>query len=182
LSIKETELGILASFQRLLERHWYDEISLDAVAEGAGTTRQTIVRRFDGKAALLGEFAQRIAREIEASRGEPPRDDPAAAAAAVVTDYETSGDMVMRLAALQQRSHEVAAAVDAGRLAHTRWVERAFESDLRAFDDAERTDRLSALLVATDVRAWFLLRRAQKRTRAETMRVMTAMIARTLQI
>lgn len=180
-SAQDTGEAILRSFRARLQRQWYDEISLDDVAEDAGTTRQTVIRRFGGKAGLLAAFTRGIANEIEAQRPADPTDDIAAAVAVLVAEYEINGDMVLRFLALEGRIPELDPVLAAGRSSHRRWVETSFAPLLVAFDATERAERLSHLLVATDVWTWFLLRRTQGRSVAETQESMTAMISRLLQ-
>ena len=51
---------------------WYDEITLDRVADEAGVTVQTIVRRFGGKAGLLDKAIHAMVRT--AQERTPPGD------------------------------------------------------------------------------------------------------------
>src|SRR6266545_3349860 len=44
-----TALRIVDAFLTRLMKQWFDEITLDGVAEDAGVTVQTVVRRFGGK-------------------------------------------------------------------------------------------------------------------------------------
>ena len=49
-----------------LMTQWYDQITLDAVAEDAGVTVQTILRRFDGKDGLLANAVEAFGDRITA--------------------------------------------------------------------------------------------------------------------
>jgi len=177
----DTENAIVIAFRELLSDRFYDEITLDDVAAAASTTRQTVIRRFGAKAGLLAAFTQRIGNEIETRRASAPSDDVAAAVAVLVADYEATGDMVMRLLALEGRIPDIEPTLETGRAGHRRWVETTFGPGLKSFGKAERADRLAQILVATDVWSWFLLRRTQKKSVAETKRLMTEMISRLLQ-
>jgi len=177
----DTENAIVIAFRELLSDRFYDEITLDDVAAAASTTRQTVIRRFGAKAGLLAAFTQRIGNEIETRRASAPTDDVAGAVAVLVADYEATGDMVMRLLALEGRIPDIEPTLETGRAGHRRWVETTFGPGLKSFGKAERADRLAQILVATDVWSWFLLRRTQKKSVAETKRLMTEMISRLLQ-
>jgi AcrR family transcriptional regulator len=177
---QDTGEAILRAFRELLQERWYDEISLDDVAARAGSTRQTVIRRFGGKTGLLAAFTSRLGREIEAQRAAAPSDDIAAAVAILVADYETTGEMVLRFLSLEGRVAEVAPMLATGRESHRRWVETTFGPRLSAFDEAEGRDRLAALLVATDVWSWLLLRRTQGHSVAETRRLLAATISKLL--
>jgi AcrR family transcriptional regulator len=178
---QDTENAIVIAFRELLNDRFYDEITLDDVAAAANTTRQTVIRRFGAKAGLLAAFTQRIGNEIETRRASAPTDDVAGAVAVLVADYEATGDMVMRLLALEGRIPDIEPTLETGRAGHRRWVETTFGPGLKSFGKAERADRLAQILVATDVWSWFLLRRTQKKSVAETKRLMTEMISRLLQ-
>lgn len=180
VSAQDTEDKILHAFRALLERRWYDEISLDDVASGAGATRQTIIRRFGGKAGLLAAFTRGIAAEIETIRAAAPSNDIAGAVAVLVHDYEINGDMVLRFLSLEGRIAEIAPLLETGRVSHRRWIAETFAARLSTFDDAERHDRLSHLLAATDVWTWLLLRRTQGHSVEETQRLLTTMISKLL--
>ncbi len=177
----DTENAIVIAFRELLSDRFYDEITLDDVAAAASTTRQTVIRRFGAKAGLLAAFTQRIGNEIETRRASAPSDDVAAAVAVLVADYEATGDMVMRLLALEGRIPDIEPTLETGRAGHRRWVETTFGPGLKSFGKAERADRLAQILIATDVWSWFLLRRTQKKSVAETKRLITEMISRLLQ-
>lgn len=176
----ETEGAILAAFRALLEERWYDELTLDDVAQRAGSTRQTVIRRFGGKAGLLAAFTRHIGKEIETRRAATKTGDLAGAAAIVVADYEATGETVLRLLSLEGRNPEIAATLEIGRTGHRRWVEHIFAPGLAAFPEGERQTRLSHLLVATDVWSWFLFRRTQGHSVEETVRLMSALIAEIL--
>lgn len=175
---QDTGEAILGAFRALTEERWYDEISLDDVAARAGTTRQTVIRRFGGKAGLLAAFTARLAPEIEGRRAAAPNDDIAAAVAVLVDDYERIGEAVLRFLALEGRVEEVGPLLETGRRSHRIWVEATFGPRLSSFAEAERRDRIAALLVATDIWSWFLLRRTQGHSAAETERLLTAMISK----
>jgi AcrR family transcriptional regulator len=172
--------AIVGAFRALIEERWYDEISLDEVAAKAGTTRQTIIRRYGGKAGLLAAFTDRLAPEIEARRAAAPSDDIAACVAVLVDDYERIGEMVLRFLSLEGRAPEVEPMLETGRRSHRLWVETTFGPRLASYGEAERRDRIAALLVATDIWSWFLLRRTQGHSVAETERLLTAMISKLL--
>src|SRR3954471_12624823 len=61
---EETARRILDAFIARLFTQWLDEITLDRVADDAGVTVQTIVRRFGGKAGLLASSIPIIGERI----------------------------------------------------------------------------------------------------------------------
>src|SRR2546423_2368540 len=65
---------IVEAFLAQLMTQWFDDITLDRVAEDARVTVQTVVRRFGGKEGLLGEAVKIMALQIRAQRGNPQGD------------------------------------------------------------------------------------------------------------
>lgn len=154
---------ILNAFLARIETQWFDEITLEAVARDAGVTVQTVIRRFGGKEALMGaaigHFGQAVIRRRAAQPGDIRR-----IIAAVTEDYEVSGDMVVRLIAQEDRFPALKAAGDIGRAHHRAWLSTMFAAWLESLPDEPRTRRLDALVVATDLYVWKLLRRDMGRS------------------
>lgn len=157
-STEETGRRIVEAFIERLLTQWYDEITLDAVAKDAGVTVQTVLRRFDGKEGLLATAVETIGARINAARM-VPAGDVEGAVDAVVGDYERTGDAVIRLLALEGRHPAVKRVTDLGRSEHRGWVSTVFAESLRSLDAAARQRMVDALVIATDVYTWKLLRR-----------------------
>ena len=68
---------------------------------------------------------------------------------------------------------------DAGRAWHRAWVERTFAPLLAGSRGAARERRLVALIVATDILVWKLLRREMELDRATAERIVIEMITTT---
>ncbi|MFG1275734.1 TetR family transcriptional regulator, partial [Xanthobacter flavus] len=45
-AVRSTEQQIVEAFATLMQTRWFDEVTLDEIAAAAGTTRQTVIRRF----------------------------------------------------------------------------------------------------------------------------------------
>src|SRR3954464_209457 len=116
---------IVDVFLALLMTHWFDEITLDRVAVDAEVTVQTIVRRFGGKDGLLNEAARIFGDQINAQRATTPGDVDRLVAN-LMTDYEKTGDAVIRLLALEPRHPALKTVLDFGRNEHKRWASDAF--------------------------------------------------------
>jgi hypothetical protein len=84
------------------------------------------------------------------------------AVAALVDDYEVTGDPTIRTLAIEDRVSAVRPALKRGRAYHRAWVQRTFPAALDGLDRAERRRRVAQLVVATDVFTWRLLRRDQR--------------------
>src|SRR5262249_10174077 len=72
--------------------------------------------------------------------------------------YEHRGDMVLGLLAEEDTDDRARLMCDDGRGLHRRWVEEVFGAVLPT-EPVERSRLLDALVVATDVYTWKLLRR-----------------------
>jgi AcrR family transcriptional regulator len=178
---QDMENAIISAFRDLLSERFYDEITLDDVAATAGTTRQTVIRRFGNKSGVLTAFTQRVGEEIEARRASATSGSVQEAARVLVSDYEATGDFVVRLLALEGRIADIEPTLETGRAGHRKWVEATFGPRLAGMDRSECRDRISQILVVTDVWTWFLLRKTQKKSVPETTRLIASMIHRLLQ-
>jgi AcrR family transcriptional regulator len=166
-SAEATGRRIIDAFLARLMQQWFDEITLDAIAEDAGVTVQTVVRRFGGKEGLLGSAVESLGAQINAQRAAPPGDLDRLVQN-LIGDYEKTGDAVIRLLALEPRQAALKSVLDFGRGEHQRWVASVFAEVLDGVEPADRQLTLDALLTATDVYAWKLLRRDMGRSARAT--------------
>jgi AcrR family transcriptional regulator len=158
-----TARRIAAAFLARLLTQWFDEITLDRVAADAGVTVQTVIRRFGGKEGLLSEAVKILAEQIHSKRS-IPAGDLRLMAERLVEDYEQTGDAIVRLLALEPRHPALAEFLEIGRRYHRNWVAGLLESRLAPLDSAARKRATDALVIATDVYTWKLLRRDMGRS------------------
>jgi AcrR family transcriptional regulator len=154
------------------ERLW-DDFTLEEVARRAGTTVQTVLRIYGSKQALTA-LAMDAARDRQ--RPATPPGDVGAAVAVLYDDYESIGDRVIRYLADEMRHPALAPQVELGREAHRAWICGVFAPQLAVRDGASRDRLLQALIVATDVYTWKLLRRDHGLSRDAAERVVGEMI------
>ncbi len=166
---------IVQAFRARLEHQWFDEIRLEDVAGDAGVTVQTIIRRFGGKEALLAATSDQTAVEVMQTRGHPVG-DPAAVIRAVIADYESVGDFIMRVLAQEERYPALRLQGDRGRVEHRAWIAAAFAPWLEDLDPEVARKRLDALVVATDLYVWKLIRRDMQRPVEELEAVMARLV------
>jgi AcrR family transcriptional regulator len=178
-SAEETARRIVEAFLARLLTDWYGDITLDRVAADAGVSVQTVVRRFGGKDGLLAGSVDTLAAQIHAQRG-APFGDVGCLVDNLIGDYERTGDALIRLLALEPRHPAVKTLLDIGRSEHRRWVSAALADLLGSLDAAARERALDALVVATDVYTWKLLRRDMARSVGATGRIMTRMVRATV--
>jgi AcrR family transcriptional regulator len=155
------------AYTQFLDR-WYDEVTLRDTAKEAGVALQTVVNHFGTKENLFSAAAERFSASIAETRGGVLPDDISGAAAALVADYEQTGDTNLRMLALEERVPAVAEGLASGRRIHREWVERIFPTALSNLRGARRRRCLAELLTITDVLTWKMLRRDHGLSRAQT--------------
>lgn len=150
----------------------YDEVTIAAVADDAGVSHQTVLNHFESKDGLFTAAAARFSAEARGRRARSAPHDGPTAVAALVDQYERTGDGNVRLAVLDERIPAVKAALEEARADHQDWLAGIFASRLPR-SAPERRRALAALHTATDVYAWKLLRRDLGLGRRATQQVMT---------
>lgn len=166
---------VVEAFRERLTRLWFDEIRLEDVAQDAGVTVQTVIRRFGGKEGLLEAVVDVIAVEIAATR-QAASGDPRQAVRSVAKDYEVSGDLVLRVLAQEERYPALRRITDVGRRNHRAWVADVFAPWLKDLAAEPARQRLDALVVATDLYVWKLIRRDMGRPVAELIDLMDRLV------
>lgn len=146
--------------------HWYDDVTLADIAKRAGVSGQTVINHFGGKEQLAAAAHERVGEQIESLRYTPEPGDAPGLVEALVDDYETTGDAVIRLLALEEKVPSLRPLLAKGRESHRRWVREMFLAP----------QLVPALMVATDVYSWKLLRRDQGLTRDETVAAMLGIV------
>ena len=159
---RETEEQITAAFLRLLKKKWFDEITLDHIADEAGTTRQTIIRRYGGKSGVLTAFVDNIDKIIRTHRWKVPVGDIDAAVSSLVDEYEDHGPWLIRTLSLEGRFSELRPGINQGRTGHREWIAYVFAPWLDKVERADRETLTLELIVVTDVWTWQILRNDQK--------------------
>ena len=175
-----TARRIVAAFRAALLADWLESITLDQVARAAGVSVQTVIRRFGGKDGLLQAVAAEMGQEVLGTRG-APRGDLAAAVANLCADYETTGDMILRLLAQEPRYPSLTPFLDLGRRGHRDWVAGVAEPWLERLSPQGAAAALDALVAAMDVYVWKLARRdwgrSPEEARALILRLATGALA-----
>lgn len=179
-AVQDTERQIVDALIALLGKRWFDEITLDDIATTAGTTRQTVIRRFGSKTGVLSAMAAQMDVTIRAQRWSKPVESVADIVVLLINDYERTGDIIVRTLGQEARIPEFAAVLDRGRKGHREWIEDMFKAWLDELESRARTDRLAQLLVQTDVWIWHLFRRTQGHSAVKTRQLMTHAIERLL--
>lgn len=175
-AVEQTRERILAAAFDLWLGRPYDQVTLDAVAEAAEVSRQTVHRQFGSKDDLLVAVIDwRAPQEAEADDSVVPG-DVAGAVAQHVSRYEQMGDAVARFLQMEGRVEAVDRLLEHGRRAHRAWLERVFHDQLRPLDPAGREQAVLALYAASDVTVWKLLRRDHGCSRPQTEAIIRRLV------
>ncbi len=167
---------ILDAVHEAMMTRWYDEVTIAELARAAGVSAPTLINHFGDKHALVAAWGQeRMSANVNALRYSVEPGDIKGAARVLVTDYESTGDLVIRALALEHRIPELTSVLDQGRAGHREWVATIFEPRLPSAK-RERERAITRLVVATDVYAWQILRRDMKLSRAATQDHMLAIV------
>ncbi len=181
-SVAETGRRILGAAIDLGPELLSGQATLDDVAERAGVTVQTVLRRFGSKEGLISATAEEVRSRVEGQRGEAPVGDIAGAVRNLVEHYEEWGDNTLRLLAHEDRYPVIREHTDRGRAGHYEWVERTFATFLEEHVGQER-ERLRAEMIAIcDLYVWKILRRdldfSREQTEIALVEMLTALVER----
>jgi AcrR family transcriptional regulator len=172
-----TRERILDAAELAFEELPFDEITLAAVAKGAGVSVQTVLRHFDNREGLFVATLLRSGAEMAADRGVLPSGDLDEVIAALVDHYEKYGNRVLHLLAQEEREPTLRVLADLGRNFHHEWCEQAFSPALRGLRGAKRERRLAQFVAGTDIHVWKLLRRDSGLSHAQTKLAMRELLA-----
>lgn len=167
---------ILAAAAALWRERPIDEITLEAIAERAGVSVRTVIRRFGSKQGVIAACLEADAAGIAAERGQAAAGDVDGALEILLAHYERDGDAVLRTLALEETLPEAKAIAATGRAGHREWCARVFAPHLPPAGDGAHAARLDAFVAATDLYAWKLPRRDLGRSAEETGRVMRTLV------
>jgi AcrR family transcriptional regulator len=166
--IRLTRERILDAVADALTTRWYDELTFAELARAAGVSSPTLTNHFGDKHGLLAAYArERLSKEISEVRYSVDPGDIPGAVRVLLDDYEQSGDMIIRVLALEHRFPDLTEVLAKGRAGHRRWVAHIFEPYLPP-RGRRREDAVTRLVVCTDVYAWQLLRRDLGQSRTAT--------------
>ena len=151
--------------------------TLDAVAERAGVTVQTVLRRFGSKQGLHDAVAAQVGEQIARERDAAPIGDVEGAVDNLLDHYEQWGDVALRMLAAESEAGEAAPASH-GRAFHRGWVERVFAPFLEGVSGAAREQRVDQLAAVTDVYVWKILVKDLGRSRRRARQTLVDLVRR----
>ena len=174
----QTTERIAAATEALLADGPIADVTLQAIANESGVTVQTVLRHMGSRDGCVRAVAERVRARVDAQRGGGYAGDVGAAVAALVDHYEAEGRLVLNLLAQEASGDPVPRRASLeGRAYHRGWVERCF-GPWSGEPDPERID---ALVAATDLYVWKLLRLDLGRSRGATERVVARLVRSVLE-
>lgn len=171
-----TEQRIIGAGIELFDEQWADQITLDQIAQRAGVTVQTLLRRFGSKEKLANAVSQEAFRRAMQQRIEPPVGDLTTIVNGLSAYYEAGGERMLRGLAQEARHPHLHIIIDVARASHKEWLERAFALHFEQRDQSERTRLLAQLYTLTGVYTWYSLRHECGLSREETEHALYEMI------
>ena len=144
---------ILEAGRELFTTCHYEAVSLEALANRAGVTVKTVLRRFGSKDALLLACSQVYGTREQAARAVPVGD--IAAVAAVLSErYEATMDLMARYWPLEDRIPAVAEMMARARASHKVWLAEIFAPYLPERRNRRHQRRLAELFGVTEIFVW----------------------------
>lgn len=163
---------IVSATENLLASSPIDDVTLLAIARDSGVTVQTVLRHMGSRDGCVRAVGERVQQRVQRQREASTPGDVSGAIAGLVAHYEADGRLVLNLLAQETRDGFAAEAVGRGREYHRAWVERCLGPLLREQND----QTLDALVAATDLYVWKLLRLDLGRSAAECEAVITRLV------
>lgn len=165
---EQTADRIVAATEALVAGGPLSDVTLAAIAERAEVTVQTVLRHMGSREGCLEAVGRRVAARIAQQRGHTDPGDVPAAIAELMAHYEAEGQLVLNLLAQEHASRDTAArAVAEGRAFHRAWVERCFGPLMPEMNQ----ETVDAVVAATDIYVWKLIRLDLGRSRSQTAAV-----------
>jgi AcrR family transcriptional regulator len=172
-----------ATAERLLAAAWrhfatrpYEEVLLREIATEANVTAQTLHARFGSKELLFTAAYAWFAQQEMLERPAAPTTDVARTITQLYDRYETHGSAILRMLSQEQRIPTIRQMTDAGRAYHRHWTGVTFAPLLRGVRGQARERHLTAIVVATDLLVWKLLRLDMELQRQQAEQVVVEMI------
>ena len=138
-----------------------DEFRLEDVAQAAGVSGQTILRAFGSKDGLVIKTLEFEAPSaLDMSVYDNIRIEAVGDMIRTMFQvYDKIGDLVIHALAHEHRSPEFQKSLDVGRAFHKGWIADACDIHIAKRPPDERAAMFHALLAATDIYVWKILRR-----------------------
>ena len=180
IAVERTSTRIMEAAVVLFRSRPFAEVTLQAIADAAGVTLQTVLRRFGSKENLFRSAADAHSDGIRKAREVTTPGDVPEIVRTLVASYEQMGDLNWRGVSQEDQFPLIKQLFDMARENHRRWVEVNFADILAPARGAERERRTLLLFAATDFYIWKLYRwdlgRSREWTTGRMSDLVTALI------
>lgn len=153
-------------------KHSIHDITLDMVAEEAGVSVRTILRKYNSKEGLFEAALDKDVAGIQAIKDEAVPGDIYQAVDLLLKEYQFTGDAAIRTLALENELPIAGRILNVGRKMHTQWCERVFAEYLPSKKSKNYSTSVGAFYAATDVYNWKLLKHDLKFSNEEIREIL----------
>jgi AcrR family transcriptional regulator len=172
----QTRAGVLSAAWERFARQPYEDVLLREIAADAAVSAQTLHTAFGSKNQLFTAAYLWWGQQVIAGREVAPVGRVPEAIANLFDHYEAHGKAILRMLSQEERIPAVRQMTDAGRAYHGAWAAKTFAPLLHGLLGAERERRLSAIVVASDLLVWKLLRLDMGLARAQAEQTVVEMV------
>src|SRR6056297_2960850 len=121
LRAEETRQSIISALGSLWNQYAISDITLDMIADEAGITKRTILRKFGSKENLMVESLSYDPAEISKQRDLAVPGDLDDILRTLLTNYENIGDAAIRTIQLEPKIEIAQKIGEKGRVIHREW-------------------------------------------------------------
>lgn len=154
---EETGNRVIDAFTELFAERPFAQITLREVADRAGVSVQTVIRRFADKDGLAAAAVEREVGRVAAQRSTAVPGDLGSIVDNLLEHYDAYGRTALRLLAEEDAASALAAVTARGRALHHAWCAEVFAPFVGDLSGRDRDRRLAQLVAVCDVYTWKLL-------------------------
>jgi len=155
---EKTSKNIMTALGQLWLERSIHEITLEMIAEKAGITVRTILRKYGSKEGLMEASMKSDPAGINAIKDEAQPGNIEQIVSTLMKEYEYTGMAGFRTLAVEKEFPMAARVLKKGREMHTKWCEKVFADFLPEKNTKKYNVMLGAFYAASDVYKWKLLR------------------------
>jgi len=176
LRAEETRQSIISALGSLWKQYAISDITLDMIADEAGITKRTILRKFGSKENLMVESLSYDPAEISKQRDLAVPGDLDNILRTLLTNYENIGDAAIRTIQLEPKIEIAQKIGEKGRVIHREWCKRVFAPFLPELNSKDYPVQLNSFIAATEIFLWKLFRRDLKFSQEKTFSIFKNML------
>lgn len=152
-----TEKSILKAIGELWINNPIRDITLEMIADKAGVTERTVLRKFGSKDELYETAIKQDAAGIQSIKDEAETGNIEQSVQTLMKEYSLTGMAAIRTLAVEFEFPIAGKILKKGRESHKFWCERVFGPYLPPVHHPKYTLYLGAIYASTDVNKWKLL-------------------------